>query len=113
MGKKATVPTAPQHLTAATRDWWSSVVAEWRLEPHHLRLLTLAAEAWDRSREARAVLDAEGLTYVDRFNQPRSRPEIAIERDARLAYARLVRELNLDADPPAESRPPRIGAQKW
>jgi phage terminase small subunit len=85
------------------------VVAEFRLEQHHVRLLTLAAEAWDRGQEAREALTKEGLTFVDRFGQPHARPEVAIERDARIAFARLLRELALDVDPPADdARPPRI-----
>jgi hypothetical protein len=40
-------------LRPATRAWFSSVLAEYQLEPHHIRLLTLAAESWDRCCEAR------------------------------------------------------------
>jgi hypothetical protein len=82
-------------------------VAEFRLEEHHERLLTLAGEAWDRATEAREALAEHGLTYVDRFDQPRARPEVAIERDSRLAFARLIRELDLDGEPLAEPRIPR------
>jgi len=67
-------------------------------------LLTLAAEAWDRTQTARAVLDDKGLTYLDRFNAPRARPEVAIERDCRTGFARLIRELDLDVEPPNEGR---------
>jgi len=41
------------------------VVGDYDLEPHHVRLLTLAAEAWDRGQQAREVLDRDGLTYTD------------------------------------------------
>jgi hypothetical protein len=41
------LPPAPDHLQPGTKRWFSSVVAEYLLEPHHLRLLQLAAEAWD------------------------------------------------------------------
>lgn len=99
---------APRHLRAATRRWWESVTVEYHLEPHHTRLLTLAAEAWDRCSEAREILHAEGLTFEDRFGQPKARPEVAIERDSRIAFARLVRELALDVAEPEESRPPAI-----
>ena len=104
-----TQPRAPRHLGKATRVWWRSVGGDYQLEPHHLRLLTLAAEAWDRCEEARKALVTHGMTYEDRFGQPRARPEIAIERDSRVAFARLVRELGLDVHEPAESRPPTIG----
>lgn len=93
----------PKHLRPATRKWLRSVLEEYSLEPHHLRLLTLAAEAWDRGQQAREVVDADGMTYLDRFGCPKARPEIAIERDARIGFARLVRELGLDVEPPAET----------
>jgi phage terminase small subunit len=102
--------SAPEHLRADTRQWWRTVADEYALESHHLRLLTLAAEAWDRGVEAREAIARHGTVYVDRFDQPRARPEVAIERDSRIAFARLVRELALDLDPPDEAgRPPRIG----
>jgi phage terminase small subunit len=99
-------PPAPGHLSAATRRWWHSVVDEYALEPHHLHLLRLACEALDRAEEARAALATHGTTYSDRFGAPRLRPEVAIERDSRLAFARLTRELDLDT---AEAISPRIG----
>ena len=40
---------------------------EFELEDHHVRLLTLACEAYDAAQEARAVLLAEGKVFVDRF----------------------------------------------
>jgi phage terminase small subunit len=106
MAKRNHQPRAPQHLAAATKKWWNLVVGDYELEAHHLRLLTLACSAWDRAEAARVALDKEGLTYADRFGAPRLRPEVAVERDARLAFARLLRELALDVEPPSESRPP-------
>jgi phage terminase small subunit len=100
-------PKPPPHLSTRAKKWWSRVVADYELEPHHLLLLGKAAEAWDRAEEAREAVDREGLTYSDRFGQPRLRPEVAVERDSRIAFARLIRELSLDVEPPADSRPPR------
>lgn len=85
------------------------MLAEFELGDHHVRLLTLAAQAWDRAEEAREALAEHGTTYTDRFGQPRARPEVAIERDARLAFARLLRELDLDGEPAPAPRPPRRG----
>jgi hypothetical protein len=73
------------------------------LEGHHIRLLTLAAESWDRCQQAREALE-DGLTFTDRWGQPHAKPEVAIERDSRLAFARLLRELDLDTEPPADLR---------
>ncbi|NQU23105.1 MAG: P27 family phage terminase small subunit [Candidatus Nealsonbacteria bacterium] len=102
-------PKAPEHLREATRQWWESVVSEYDLEQHHRRLLSLAAEAWDRCTEAREALAEHGLVFEDRFDQPRARPEVAIERDSRTAFCRTLRELGLDVDEPAEgSRPAAI-----
>jgi P27 family predicted phage terminase small subunit len=103
-------PSPPRHLRAETRRWWVHHMDAYVLEPHHVQLLTLAAEAWDRCRQAREALAEHGITYEDRFGQPRARPEVAIERDARVAFARMVRELNLDLAPPEESRIPRMSA---
>ncbi len=94
-------PAAPEHLAADTRKWWEHVVSEWSLDQHHCRLLTLAAEAWDRAAEAREALAEHGITFTDRFGSPRARPEIAIERDSRTAFARLLRDLDLHDDAPA------------
>jgi P27 family predicted phage terminase small subunit len=102
---------APKHLRPGTRRWWQHVVGEYDVQPHHRHLLTLSAEALDSCAKAREILDREGMTYTDRFGQPRARPEVAIERDSRLAFARLLRELALDVEaPPAEeyTRPPEI-----
>jgi phage terminase small subunit len=102
--------SAPAHLRPDTAAWWESVASDYALEAHLLRILSLAAEAWDRGQEAREAIAKHGPVYVDRFDQPRARPEVAIERDSRISFARLVRELALDLDPPDEpGRPPRLG----
>ena len=98
----------PAYLQQKTCTWFSEVLKDYELEPHHVRLLTLAAEAWDRCQEARKILGREGLTFTDRFSAPRVRPEVAVERDSRLAFARLLRELALDVEEPDEMRPPRL-----
>ncbi len=88
----------PRHLRPPTRKWFTAVLADYELEDHHVRLLMLACEAWDRSMEAREALSKHGLTVVDRFDFPRARPEVAIERDSQIRFARLIRELDLDVE---------------
>ena len=101
-------PQPPKHLRAATQRWWAGVVSDYDLDESLLKLLTLAAESWDRGCEARESLKKHGLTFNDRFGQPHARPEIAIERDSAIRFARLMRELALDVAEPEEVRPPEI-----
>src|SRR5215469_16208537 len=99
-------PKPPSHLAPATKAWWSSVLAKYVLDEHHIRLLTAAAEAWDRYQDARKVIAQQGATYTDRFGAPRLRPECAIERDSRLAFAKMLGQLDLDAaDIPGGRKP--------
>ena len=91
---------APGHLRAPTRRWYSSVVETFELDEHHLRLLSLAGESYDRAEIARLALKEHGLTFLDRFGTPRARPEVAISRDCMATFGRLVKELGLDAELP-------------
>ena len=104
---------APAHLSKHSKAIFRSIVADYRLgdEPAALRVLTLALEASDRAEQARLALAEHGLTYTDRFGQPHSRPEIAIERDSRLATARLFRELSLDSEF-EDARVPRVNGAR-
>src|SRR5258706_6760454 len=106
------VALPPKHLRLDTATWFASVTKEYELDSHHIRLLTKACEAWDRSEQAREAIAKHGMTYEDRFGAPRARPECAIERDSRLAFARLVRELGLDVAAPSESRPNALRANR-
>lgn len=107
-------PAPPSHLSDDAASWWRSVTAEYELEPHHLRLLQAAAEAWDRMQQARqALADHGSLTFTDGSGNIKLHPAEAIERNARTAFARLVRELDLDAGAPAErSRPPALHSNR-
>jgi P27 family predicted phage terminase small subunit len=109
---KSAAQKPPKHLRKATSDWWSEIVSEYALESHHILLLTKACESFDRSEQAREALLKHGLTFEDRFGSPHARPECAIERDSRLAFARLVREIGLDVSHPSDSRPNGLRANK-
>jgi P27 family predicted phage terminase small subunit len=102
---------APRHLSKRSKTIYRSVVADYDLanEVHALEVLRLALEALDRADEAREQVAAEGMTYTNRFDEPRPHPAVAIERDARIAVARLFRELSLDASDYLEPRVPRVG----
>jgi len=104
-GKRS--PRPPKYLRPSARRWFSWVVENFDLEEHHLKVLTAACEILDRGDAAREAIGKHGLTYEDRFGTPKPRPEVAIERDSKIVFARLLRELRLDLDAP-ESRPPGL-----
>jgi len=106
-------PKPPAYLSKESRKWFSSIVSNFELDSHHVRLLVLASESWDEKETARIEVEKCGQTYVDRYGQPREHPAVGTGRQARIAFARLVRDLGLDVDSPTEPRPNRIGGTKW
>jgi phage terminase small subunit len=98
MAPGATAPKPPEHLRPGTQKWWNAVVDEFELEAQQLNLLTLAAESWDRCQEAREAIARDGAYLRDRFGRLKAHPSTAVERDCRIAFARLLRELALDEE---------------
>src|ERR1019366_4829721 len=90
--RRQRVPSPPDHLRIETQVWWKGIVRNYFLESHHLRLLTLAAESWDRCQQAREQIAKDGILQPDRFGIWHAHAAVAIERDSRLAFARLIRE---------------------
>ena len=93
---------APGHLSKDSAGWWRSVVREFEIDDSQMKLLTLAAESWDMSRKAYKTLAKQGFTFGDKHKQPRERPEVRIYKDALSAFARLLKQLQLDIAPPAD-----------
>ena len=108
----------PPGLRSETRKWFMEVISGWALDGHHVKLLEAACRELDRAEEARLALKKSGgSVFVDRWGQPKESPWRKIEREARISYARLLREMNLDMEPPSSpARPPilsRNGGQKY
>jgi len=93
-----TIPEPPGHLSDESKALWRDINADYDLEAHEFKLLRLACEALDRANQARRALRRHGLTFVDFRGKPVARPEVAIERDSRTAFARLMAQLNLPMD---------------
>jgi phage terminase small subunit len=113
-GARMSGMSAPAHLSPSSKRLYRQLVADYALdrEPAAIETLRLACEALDRAAEARRELAENGAVYIDRFNQPKTSPWVAIERDSRIAAVRCFRELSLDGGSGdyTDARPPRIGS---
>ncbi len=100
-------PKTPSHLSKESGAWYCKVAGEFVLDRHHQMMLQAACESWDRMQSARRAIQKGGLVFKDRFGQFRARPEIQIEKDSKVVFCRIVRELRLDESEPEPTRLPR------
>ena len=98
----------PSHLSKQSSEFYSVIMNEFELEPHHCELLTLACECLDRMRTARNQIKKDGLFCRDRYGQTKTHPAQRVENDNKTLFARLIRELGLDITDPSETRLPRL-----
>lgn len=106
MKQKEPKRRAPKHLRPSTKAWWSSVLRDFHLEDHHVLLLTSACEALDRSEQARETILRDGPYFTDRHGAIKPHPALQSERDSKTLFSRLLRELDLDVEPPGEQKHP-------
>ena len=98
---------APKDLSDESKEIWKDTLREFDLFPLQLKILEAALRCWDRVIFFREEIKLKGLTFVDRYQQPKERPEVTAERQYKTLFMRLVRELGLSVDTP-DSRPPRL-----
>jgi phage terminase small subunit len=94
-------------LDIGTAEWCRHVRDNFVLESHHMKILRIAGEAWSRSKQARLLLETDGIVTTDKYGSVKVHPAIAIEKDSKILFLRSVRELNLDLGA-EESRPPAL-----
>lgn len=97
----------PKHLKAGTKAWVRRILADYEIENHHVKILIMAGETWDRITQAREQIKKEGAYFTDRWGCPKGHPALADERNNRVVFARLLRELNLTEEVP-NGRPPGL-----
>ena len=92
------------HLSQKAKAFWRWATTQYTLKQYDLQLLLMACEALDRCMQARKALKRNGLIYADRFGQPRARPEVKIEKDSKLVFARIISQLNLKKLPSLQAK---------
>ncbi len=102
---------APVQLPAEERKLWKQILNEYPIDdrPGELVLQT-GLEAHARMRQCRELIEAQGMTTVDRFGQLRAHPLLSAERDARAQFLMAFRQLDLrpeDYEPAKNGRPAR------
>ncbi|MER9762415.1 P27 family phage terminase small subunit [Mesorhizobium sp. M0138] len=95
----------PSHISLKSKKFMAKLLKDNDFDPHHFEILCRVGEAMDRADQAREVVSAEGLTVTDRYGTPKAHPAVNIERDARYAVLRGLRELGLDVAQEAARMP--------
>lgn len=95
----------PKKLSAEAKRLWREIVSEYRIDDASgLLILQTALEAFDRMRQAQAIIKKEGASFRDRFEQIKSHPMLIVERDSRSQMLQALKGLNLDIEPLSNPR---------
>jgi hypothetical protein len=88
------VPPMPGGLSPASQALWRRFHTEYTLTSVPAQeLLESALRSRDLAERARAVLEADGLTFTDSGGKPKPHPAAAIHRDARSQFVGTLKTL--------------------
>lgn len=86
-------------LSPEAKRWYDGLVKEYNISDTSGKLLLQSAfEAFDRMRDAQRLVKAHGITYMDRYDQPKPNPACTVERDQRSQMLNCLKALNLDME---------------
>ena len=88
-------PRPPDHLGEPERQIWNAVIADFKGRSASYFVLLSGLESHQRAREAREIIDSEGMTQLGRDGQSKAHPLCTVERDARRAFAQVFRSLGI------------------
>jgi len=90
------VDRPPASLGAPGKDLWNTIVKEYPVNGASRKVLLQAGQALDRLHEIGTELKTTGLTFKDKFGQPKLHPLVLAEGNARMQFCRCMRLLNLN-----------------
>lgn len=89
----------PDHLSPMAADIWREVVAVYLVDIEGLPMLEKALTQYDRARQARQEIEANGLTWTNPDSGAvHVNPAVKVERDAIKAFRLAWKELDLDIE---------------
>jgi len=98
-----------KHIRRESRAEVRKLIAEYGIEDAGgLLLLQTFADADTAERDAQDIVNIEGMTLKDRFEQIKAHPLLTVLRDARAQKMAILKSLNLDIEP-LRDRPGRPG----
>jgi phage terminase small subunit len=97
----------PRHLLKGGKQLWVDIAGDYDLEAYQIEILRLLCECLDRLELCRKQLKKDGMFSVNRFGETKQHCALKEEREHRVLFARLARELNLDLELPESPRKPR------
>ena len=93
------IKTSQPGLSQEARKWHDDLKKAYSIHDEAgLILLRQAAESFDRMRAAQRLISENGITYKDRYGQPKLNPACTVERDTRSQMLLCLKQLNLDLD---------------
>jgi len=96
----------PKDLKKTGRAFWKRVLTEYQLEEaHDLQRLQMAARCLDDIDDAEKKIETDGMFVTDRYGQIKEHSAGKVQRENRIIFCRIIRELALDLS--EDTRPPR------
>jgi hypothetical protein len=93
--KRGDSPRPPRGLKRSSAALWRRIVDACLLSDAELEVLHGALVMLERAEDAAQVLKTEGMTIVDRYGTPKLHPACDLERQSRVAAARMFAQLNV------------------
>ena len=86
-------------LSPEARRWRKKLLSEYDLDDAAAAIiLQHALEAFDQMRSAQRIVDTEGITVTDRFDQIKAHPLCSVIRDCRAQVLAGIKQLGLDIE---------------